>query len=380
VALGLACVAGTFLLPPWLRPTDGTLVPSAFVVGVLLAWPRVWPAMLLGAGIGFVVSLDDPTGDRFGNAVIAGMLGGLLEAWLDVGGQVRAALGRVMSATPRTGAEHGRPRGRLPRVRPLVVGGGALLWEGVVTTVRPAAPSATTRAGLGDLLREGQILLAIVAATLYGASWLAAQWFYGAWGVTPEEVGLTTVDLLLASGVTTVLIVAAIVAVDLLWRRVRHPALRVPVFTALGIGLGVWLGDVASVLIYATLGAAVGVGTAERVPLPRPRSARWTRIVAGLAVAGLGVMAYGMADEMTLRLERGEAATPTLLNVQVAALWAPTVRVWPLQGEELPAGLVSGGCAHRLGHAHGTTVLLRQGRVYRVPTQKILTATAGCRR
>jgi hypothetical protein len=48
-----------------------------------------------------------------------------------------------------------------------------------------------------------------VVAALYAASWLSAEWFYGSLGVTPEEVGLGTVDLLVISGVMAALLLPA---------------------------------------------------------------------------------------------------------------------------------------------------------------------------
>ncbi|MEV4313347.1 hypothetical protein [Actinocrispum sp. NPDC049592] len=377
ILAGVVAAVGTLFIPDSLQPEDGTLVFVGGGVGVLLTWPRLWPGMILGAGIGYLVYTDEPTTDRLPLYLLAGALTvGALDLWLRLGQRAwDAVTGLPGKMTRPTTMDILRGAGK--QFRRAV----SALGDGVTTTLTRSNPGfGVTKDEARQVLRDGQVLLGVIVATLYGASWLAAQWFYGSFGVTPEEVGLTTVDLLLASGITSILVATGILLVDGIWRQVRHPAVRVPLFTVIGALLGAWASGWSGVLIDGAVLGAIGAGTSEWVPAPRPRSRRWVLVVTGFVLVGLLVMAYGTADEVKLNVERDEPATPSLLNIQVAALWAPTVRVWAVEGQNLPPGLPAGDCVHRLGNAYGITVFLRKGQVFRVPTQNVVSATARCER
>ncbi|SER25000.1 hypothetical protein [Actinokineospora terrae] len=365
--LGVVATAGTFFLPDAWRLDDWFDLALVFAVGALLAWPRVWPALALGGAFGYLITFDDPARERLFGAVGMAAVAGGVELWQRFGPRLLATMrSRVRLVSSLRTGDVVRRSGR------------AIRYAVTSSFDRSGQVSELPLADARQVLREGEVVLVIIAGTLYGMSWLAAQWFYGSFGVSPEEVGLTAADLLLAAGVGGVLVAVGILVLDTLWRKVRHPVLRVPLFTALEVALG-GLGDLSAVIIYGVLFCAVAIGTSEFVPEARPRSRGWILSVTGLALVGLLVLAYGFADEMRPRLAAVEPATPKLGTIQIAALWAPTVRVWPIEGQHLPPDLPPGGCAHRLGNAYGITVFLRAGRVVRVPTQNVVSAAGECR-
>jgi hypothetical protein len=375
-ASGVVAGVGAVFLPDGLQPSTGTLFFAACAVGALLVWPRSWPGLAGGAVVGWLLVRDEPGNERLSYVVGGALLFGALDLGLrrgerpDLRGLARAAA-RVVDDMRRPW--RGGPWSTAVRATRVV-------RDAIGDTFRRTGHEhAFDREELRDTLREGRELLGVVAAVLYGTAWLAAQWFYGSIGVTPGEVGLTAVDLLLASGVAAMLIAAVILAIDLTWRRVRHPVLRVPLFLGAGAAIGS-LGDLSSTLLFAAIGSGVAIGTSDVVPRDRPRSRLWMLTATSVGLVALLVIAYGTAVEMRMLVKRGEPSTLSVLNIQVAALWAPTTQVWAVDGQTLPPQLPSGSCASRLGNAAGVTVFFHEGRVFRVPTENVVSRSARCSR
>jgi hypothetical protein len=150
--------------------------------------------------------------------------------------------------------------------------------------------------------------------------------------------------------------------------------LRVPVFAAAGVVLGVATTSRAAAVLYGLVGIAVALLTAATVVRPSRRSRVWVISAAVVVVLVLAGAATVTARAMRGRVARGDGATPALLKFQISALWAPSVRVWPVGGVTLPDQLPAGQCAQRLGNADGVSVFYRGGRVVRLPAQNVITA------
>ncbi|MFD5828336.1 hypothetical protein [Lentzea sp. NPDC060358] len=364
----IALLAGGLFYLDSLGALSNRLVVIGVLVGALLLWGAgLLPAALAGGAAGLVCSLGLTTAPRVVNIVAAVAVAVLV----DLRFQLTSRLGRTASwlaREPRALPRHGL---RVP----------AVPWRKALRSAAngPGAGIGLTADDRQTLLREGQILLSFVAAALYGTSWLAAEWFYGSLGVTPEEVGLGSVDLLLISGVAALVIALVVVGLDVLWRRVRHAALRVPAFGLLGAAVAVLLAPWPVAVLYALLGAGVAVVSASDTSAPVRRSARWIPLAASVVVLGLGVTAYFTSGATRESLAAGQPATPVLITFLVAALWAPTAQVWPVGDAELPPGLDNGTCAHRLGNADGVTVFFHAGKVFRLPAESVLSRTCEAR-
>jgi hypothetical protein len=327
--------------------------PRLVTIGVLMAAVLLWaanklPAACIGAAVGLLCSLTVGTTPRVINVIVAVCVTALLEWRFHL-------ISRIGTAQWR----------HLPTLRIKDALRSSVALPGAVLGLNPADRQT--------VLREGQLLISFVVGTLYAASWLAAEWFYGSLGVTPEEVGLGTVDLLVISGVMAALLAFVLVTLDGLWRRIQHAALRVPLFFLVTAAVVALLAPWPVVILYGLLGAAIGALTASDSPAPALRSMRWIAVAASIVAVGLGVSAYLTSGTMRERLMTGQSVTPTLLNFQIAVLWAPTVRIWPVDNAQLPAELTNAPCVHRLGNADGVTVFYAAGRVFRLPAQSVLT-------
>jgi hypothetical protein len=327
--------------------------PRLVAIGILMTALLLWganalPAACLGAAVGLLCSLTVDTTPRVINVIVAVAVAALLE-WRF---QLIGGLGKMPS-------RH-RPAFRLREaLRSSRAGPGQSLG------LNPADRRT--------VLREGQLLISFVVAALYAASWLASEWFYGSLGVTPEEVGLGTVDLLVISGVLAALLAFGFLMLDVMWRRVRHAALRIPLFTLVAGVVAALLTPWPVAILYGLVGAALGALTASDSPVPALRSLRWIAVAASIVAVGLGVTAYFTSGAMRERLIAGKPVNPVLLNFQIAVLWAPTARIWPVENAALPAELANTPCVHRLGNTDGVTVFYAAGRVFRLPAQSVLT-------
>ena len=330
--------------------------PRLVTIGVLMTAGLLWaanmlPAACIGAAVGLLCSLTVETTPRLINVIVAVSVSALLEWRFQL-------IGRIGTAQSR----HRPALGIREALRSSVA--------------RPAGVLGLNPADRQTVLREGQLLISFVVGALYAASWLAAEWFYGSLGVTPEEVGLGTVDLLVISGVMAALLAFMFLTLDLLWRRIRHAALRVPLFLLVTAAVAALLAPWPVVILYGLVGAASGALSASDSPAPALRSMRWIAVAASIVALGLGVTAYLTSGTMRERLMAGQSVTPALLNFQIAVLWAPTMRIWPVDNAQLPAELANAPCVHRLGNADGVTVFYTAGRVFRLPAQNVL--TTGC--
>ena len=77
-------------------------------------------------------------------------------------------------------------------------------------------------------------------------------------------------------------------------------------------------------------------------------------------------------------LEHGRSVAPRIGPIQVAGMHAPTVRVHHVQGEPWPSALQAGACVNLLGNAADITIVHTAGRVYRLPTDSVITTSADC--
>jgi hypothetical protein len=394
VTLGALAVYLGLMLPPW-HPNQAVLAVSLFGLAALV-WSRALPAAVVGAAIGLVCSLGVGVPWRISNVMVGVAVAILVElTFRPTTAMWRAVRARTLPTGPvpitqapaplRRTARHQasalrREVRRLPgRVRrtaeraPTVLRHGTTLIRSTITG--PGSGLGLTSAERGALLRDGEVLLSFAAAALYGASWLAAQQFYGSLGVSPEEVGVGTVDLLLISGVVAVLLATAVLLLDILWRRARHAALRVPAFTIVAAVIAGLIAPWPVAVHYALAGAGIAAVTASSDGARPRRSARWIPAAAALILLALTITSYSMSGVYRDRVVAGQPVTPGLAGFQIAVLWAPATQVFPLDGEDLPPGLSEGDCVHRLGNANGVTVFYRSGKVFRVPAEAVLSRT-----
>lgn len=407
VAVGAMAVYLGSILPPW-HPNQVVLAVSLFGLAALV-WSGVLPAAVVGAAIGLLCSRGIGVPWRISNVIVGVVVAILVElTFRPTASMWRAVRARTLPTGPvsitqasallrrearRRASTFRREVRRLPhRVRrevrrlpsrfrrvaeraPTVLRHGATLIRSTVTG--PGSGLGLTAAERGALLRDGEVLLSFAAAALYGASWLAAQQFYGSLGVSPEEVGVGAVDLLLISGVVAVLLATAVLLLDTLWRRARHAALRVPAFTIVAAVIAGLVAPWPVAVLYALVGAGIAAVTASSDGARPRRSARWIPAAAALILLALTMTSYSMSGVYRDRVVAGQPVTPGLAGFQIAVLWAPATRVFPLDGEDLPPGLSEGECVHRLGNADGVTVFYWSGKVFRVPAEAVLSRTCG---
>ena len=127
---------------------------------------------------------------------------------------------------------------------------------------------------------------------LYLAARFASEAFYRSVGVTPEEVGVSTVSLLVAAGSSALLLVIlAVVVVQALRFALARPGLRRVVLGSLGAGLGFAVArDPAGLVIgiIAGLATAAAISSRRRAWSPFLHDLRVRVVaVAALAVAAL---------------------------------------------------------------------------------------------
>ncbi|WP_203719304.1 hypothetical protein [Asanoa siamensis] len=369
--LGAAVAAATAVaghrLALWLDARDPSeVVFGAFAVGLLLALfhLRAVPGLVVGGAFGYLLSYEDPVGERLAlTAFLAAAVAGL-DLWRGLSAHAARSLGHL----------------RRPPLTLVRRAAGE-----VRDALRHAARADNLGVGLSvedarAIRKEGQFLLTFVAGALYGISWLAAESFYGAYGVSPDEVGLSTVDLLVTAGAVALLIVLTLLGLDTIWRRARHPVLRVPLFLAIALLPGWLLGTVSLTVCLAVVAVVVAFATARTGPVDGdPRSPPWLVVVSSVVLLALSVTALAGSEEMRRRVDGGSPVTPHLISLQIAVLWAPTAQVWPVGDATFPPELPAGTCVHRLGNAEGVTVFLHRGHVVRVPAEAVVSTDCGPR-
>jgi hypothetical protein len=176
------------------------------------------------------------------------------------------------------------------------------------------------------------------------------------------------------SGVMAALLAFVLFTMDLLWRRVRYAALRVPLFALVTAAGAATVAPWPVVILYGLVGAGLGALSASDSPSAGRRSLRWIAVAASIVAVGLGVTANLTSATMRARLLAGRSVTPSLLKFQIAVLWAPRAQIWPVGDVQLPAELANGQCVNRLGNADGVTVFYATGHVFRLPAQSVLTS------
>jgi len=254
-----------------------------------------------------------------------------------------------------------------------------------VTTWLTADDDESTSVGSWrDIAGVLQVAIPVGAGLLAAATRFAADWLYGSYGVTSDEVGLSVPSLVLQSAAVVVGTALAVVAVAVVGGVVwRSAALRSLAFLAAAIqGTVDMEGSLPARLVNNLLGAGVllGVSWALSPPGRRPRHDRgrhWRRLAGPTAVIAGGGLIVGnlvLANEARLLIDAGEPATYAIGPVQAIGVRAQVVRVYGLADQEV----ADGSCAHFFGRAHGVTVLRTRGRVVRAPTEEVTLRSSRC--
>ena len=278
---------------------------------------------------------------------------------------------------------------------------------------------------------DARTVLAVLGIVLYAVLRIAYSVFYSNFGLTPDDLGLGYLDLLIQSAVGTVMLLMAMFIVEALvvvayvgiWgdfrnsiRDLRHtgsaeserppPAkqkdesvtpqsrnrrgrrgrwvgsiglLAVTVLAVVGwlVGLGVLALPLYCVLFVPTL--IVGIKLTKR-GLTENR-ARWERGLAAIALATLGLailLLLSRAESDAERVQLGYPSSDTVLGFRITTWGAEDATVsWT--SNQIAADLrpLAGRCLMYLGQSNGTAFLylVSTHEVYRVPTAVIVVRT-----
>jgi hypothetical protein len=232
------------------------------------------------------------------------------------------------------------------------------------------------------LTRERDVVVLAAAALLYAVARFVTDAFYGSFGVTAEEVGVTTPSLVLGAALATVAL--AIIGVGLVWTVrfiVGFSAGRLFLFTLLGLAIGLEsLADPqwTDAIIGALIGFVAWWLFDGQSFWTASLGSRTLAILGGLLVVAVVGMAFQITSSSIDRVRAAEAITPTVGPFVLTSLHAPTVSVWPAEGAVLPAELTDSECVSWLGSSDGVSVLYRSGRVWRVSNENIILVERDC--
>jgi hypothetical protein len=244
----------------------------------------------------------------------------------------------------------------------------------------------------GGAIPSLQALLGILGVALYAVGRLASDRFYGTLHVTPDEVGLTFVTLLLPAVLVACLLLSAIILAIPIWLVTDDATKRAGAWLGIhvsGLGGRLLAGLVSNVgqllwmvpvVIYVVTGSFVLAALS------------WTVLMTGLAIADLGessvsrrrylafacllfsatliVVALLASQNLARQAQDGKEVSANV-GLQLPAIRADRVLVRPV--DKLPDSLES-KCMLRLGAADGATVLYDYDRdiVWRVATDSVL--------
>jgi len=215
------------------------------------------------------------------------------------------------------------------------------------------------------------------AATPFGyvVGRLATDTYFGRFGVSPEEVGISQLTLVLSSALAAVLLFCFVVIATVVGNAFRRGGVGLIavalVLMLMGLGIS-WRGFLWGLLIAAGFELLEGESTIALSP------AGYRRVVAvgvasvGLAVATLAIVEANWRADDALA---GRAAQVSLGPVRIQGVRAQPVIV-EVVGR--PPGLTTldGHCALLLGASDDTVVLLTAHTVWRAPAvDLVLVAT-----
>jgi hypothetical protein len=253
-------------------------------------------------------------------------------------------------------------------------------------------PSLLQSRAASVLLREGETLVLALSAILYALARYSSEQFYGEFGVTPEEAGVSTTSLVFSSGVAALALSAVALLLEIVGRRaVRHVFLRLPLFVLGAAAIAYFLPlqrlfdavlGQADPRFRCAVGGAVGAfawfeSRDQEMGLAR-RTWGYLAAACGLPLVVLIALAVVLSHSSVGTVRAGDSVSPRLGPFMIAGIQAPTVRVWPLPGKRFPRGLAAGACVHRFGAADDLTVLYDAGQIWRLATQGLIAQAATC--
>jgi hypothetical protein len=264
--------------------------------------------------------------------------------------------------------------------------------EMVVQREPPAEPSKDLGGRVEHYAQIAGIIgaLAVLAALPYGASRYAAERFYGAFGVSPEDAGLTYAALLWPAALSVLLVIAALAIGAWLVQWLLRSSSRWTIVTIIAIGVALlWStvrGEVLTFrtsllfcLLYGMMWQNMGGRLFEhdrasdadgrpRHRRPALRSAVLFLIIPLFIATAL--VPSDIARRLVTDVKGGHGGTfdyPIQALVRVDA-----VQVQASGRDALPSGL-DNTCLQLLGMANGTVLLYEYGgdRVWRVPIEAV---------
>jgi hypothetical protein len=270
---------------------------------------------------------------------------------------------------------------------------------------KPARPFLT---GLGAWATDARTVLAALGIVLYAVLRIAYSVFYHKFGLTPDDLGLSYLDLLIQSAVGTVILLMAIFVVTAAAVAVyagivtdqyakqegeSHP-------TKPWVDRAVALGTVA-LLVLALYGAYVVDSPALYIPafllltvhtliagikrikseLTGKRHTRWRMALGTIALATLGLAIFSLlvrAERDATRVQLGHASSFTVLGFQITT-WGAEEATVSWTSNQVAADLMplADQCLMYLGQSNGTAFLYlaRTHEVFRVPTAIVVVRT-----
>jgi hypothetical protein len=226
----------------------------------------------------------------------------------------------------------------------------------------------------------------ILGAVLYGWGWLEAVRFYDHFGLSPEEVGITTSWLLTRAAfaaIPTASIVFILVGVVRLRghtpRILYYGAWTLAAIAALGFALRVVARGQDSTATIFWIGSAIGF-VVMVIGFIAWRTRRRATTLGILMVAAIGFVIF--TTQYIWRIADDSAATVAQrgftsidLNFGIPIFRVEAVNVFQVSGDKAPNPLFD-GCASLLGSADGTTIVVastseREETVWRLPTDQI---------
>jgi hypothetical protein len=238
-----------------------------------------------------------------------------------------------------------------------------------------------------------QAVFGVLGVILYAFGRFASDRFYGTLQVTPEEVGLSFVSLILpailVAGLLTLLILTVAKSLTIVNRlevrlsswvsskgrprtaeRLTHVAEAVLTlgFYAIAVAIGIatrslFWGAIALIVLYAGLSFA-------DFNEPRRHRPLWIGVGTTLALLALLVMAWVSAYSLAARVKAGKEVSVNVA-IQIPGLRAHRVYVQPV--DKLPNGLKD-RCMLRLGSSDGVVVLYdyQNDVVWRVTSEAVV--------
>ena len=212
---------------------------------------------------------------------------------------------------------------------------------------------------------DARTVLAVLGIVLYAVLRIAYSLFYNNFGLTPDDLGLSYLDLLIQSAVGTVILLMVMFVVA---------ALVVAVYVGMFGQLRMQWNNFFRQRHAGSSGSERPPSAKEEGESVPPRSpdfrllkigeknrARWVRGLAAIALATLGfaiLLLFARAESDATRVQDGHASSFTVLGFRVTT-WGAEDATVSLTSNQIAADLrpLAGRCLMYLGQSNGTAFL-----------------------